>query len=90
LRWRKFIFNRGLADAVASAAALAKIGFCSGSNAFSPSTPVDEPTVKFPKMYLVSTSWNALASCARANVETKIVAAVTARTAKSLAAAELE
>src|SRR6516164_7224596 len=73
LRWRKFIFKRGLADAVASAAALAKIGFC------------------FRLMYLVSTSWNAPASCARAaNVETKIVAAVTAGTAKNLAAAELE
>ena len=70
---------------------LPKLASVSGSNAFSPSIPVDDPTVKFPKMYLVSTSWNAPASCARAaNVETKIVAAVTAGTAKNLAAAELE
>jgi len=49
-----------------SAAPLPKLASVSGSNAFSPSMPVDDPTVKFPKMYLVSTSWNASASCARA------------------------
>src|SRR6516165_6342037 len=66
LRWRIFIFKRGLADTIMSAAPLPKLASVSGSNAFSPSMPVDDPTVKFPKMYLFSTSWNASASCARA------------------------
>src|SRR6516164_1745260 len=37
---------------------LPKFAWVSGSNAFSPSIPVEDPTVKFPKIYFVSSSGN--------------------------------
>src|SRR5262249_38986079 len=82
---------RGRSDRRQCPPPLPKLAFVSGSNAFSPSMPVDEPKVMFTKMYLDSTSMNASASCARAaNGETKIAALSAAKKTHRLLAAQRE